>query len=259
MNVLISEAKRSKLDSNELKLWNNYKKTGDLDVRNQLVLHYMPVLKKVALKVYKNNSSIESVDELVSEGMIALITAIDRFELDRDVKFETYVSYRVHGAMLDYINKQSGYVRKVRDIMKELTQAREALTSDLGREPEKQEIADYLGISVKELVNKMEIGHPVHLVSLDQTFTDNNSDEIFLELSTGDEENPINIIEGSGLSATLVNCICKLNKEQQLVLSLFYKEDLSIAEIADILNQDSKHISQVRFQAIKKLKKLLKS
>lgn len=258
---MISEAEKrtTKLDSNELNLWTKYKKTGDINVRNQLVLLYMPVLKKVAFKVYKNNSTVESIDELVSEGMIALINAIDRFEIDREVKFETYVSYRVHGAMLDYINKQSGYVRKVRDIMKELSRAKEALTTDLGREPEKDEIAEYLGISVAELMEKMDVGHPVHIVSLDQTMTDENSDDIYLELSTPEEENPIYIVENSGFSDKLIKGIENLNKEQQLVLSLFYKEDLSIAEIADILNLDSKRVSQIRFQSIKKLKKYMKT
>lgn len=254
---MIQEAKKISDGIDEQTLWEIYKKTGNIDVRNELVMYYMPVLKKVAFKVYKNNTAIDSIEDLVSEGMIALISAIDRFEIDRDVKFETYVSYRIHGAMLDFINKQSGYVRKVRDIMKELDRAKEFLISELGREPTRAEIADYLEISEKELIEKMNIGHPVCLISLDQNLETDESDTFLRELSTSEEENPINIVEKSGFSSKLVEAIRKLNEEQQLVLSLFYKEDLSIAEIADILNEDPKRVSQLRFQSIKRLRKHL--
>ena len=247
----------TKIDEDTLKLWQDYIKTRDIKIRNELVLIYMPVLKKVASKVYKKYRNIESIEELVSEGMIALITAIDRFELDRDVKFETFVSYRVHGAMLDYINKQSGYVRRVRDISKEILSAKEELTAELEREPEKSELATYLGISSEELDRKLQECHPVSVVSLDQIITDDGMDDRLLEVSSGEQDDPLYIVEQGGFSAVLTKCISKLNKEQQLVLALFYKEDLSVSEIADILNTDAKRISQLRFQSIKKLKKMM--
>jgi len=249
--------KYSKIDEETVHLWTHYIETKDINVRNEIVLKYMPILKKVAFKVYQTYRSVDSVEELVSEGMIALITAIDRFELDRDVKFETYVSYRVHGAMLDYINKQNGYVRRVRDISKEISRARDELVSVIGREPDRAEFADYLGISVEELDKKLQESHPISVISLDQMVTDENMDDRQIEISSGEQDNPINIIDQGGFSNELAKCISKLNHEQQLVLSLLYKEDLTVAEIADILNTDSKRISQLRFQAIKKLKKMM--
>lgn len=256
---MISEAaKKPQANEETWDLWVEYSKTKDINIRNELVLIYMPVLKKVAFKIYKTYRGVESVEELVSEGMVALITSIDRFDIDRDIKFETFVSYRVHGAMIDYINKQSGYARKVRDISKEISTAREELTAEMGREPEKSELATYLGLSLDELDEKLKESQPISLISLDQMITDENMDERAIEISSGEQENPVNIIiEQEGLSSELAKCIDKLNYEQQLVLSLFYKEDLTVTEIADILNTDSKRVSQLRFQAIKRLKKMM--
>lgn len=255
---MTSEAvKYLKTEEETLDLWTQYTETKDINIRNELVLKYMPVLKKVAFKVYQTYRGVDSVEELVSEGMVALITSIDRFDLDREVKFETYVSYRVHGAMLDYINKQNGYARRVRDISKEMSRAREDLMSVIGREPDREELADYLGISVEELDKKLQESHPISLISLDQVTTDENMDDRMFEISSGEKDNPINIIDKGGFSKELVKCLGKLNHEQQLVLSLLYKEDLTVAEIADILNTDSKRVSQLRFQAVKRLKKMM--
>ncbi|MEG0979194.1 MAG: sigma-70 family RNA polymerase sigma factor [Oscillospiraceae bacterium] len=247
----------SSIDEETLNLWQNYIKTKDIKIRNELVLIYMPILKKIAFKVYQKFRGIDSVEELVSEGMIALITAIDRFDLDRGVKFETYVSYRVHGAMLDYINKQSGMVRRVRDISREISSAREELTTALGREPEKTELAEYLGVSPENLDKKLQESRPISVISLDQIITDDNMDDRIIEISSGEQDDPVHIIEQGGFSAGLAKCISKLSREHQLVLSLFYTEDFSVTEIADILNTEPKRISQLRFQAIKRLKKLM--
>lgn len=248
----------SKIDPEIMDLWIQYEQSKDIEIRNKLVLHYMPVLKKVAIKVYNTYRGAESPEELVSEGMIALINAIDRFELSRDVKFETFVSHRVHGAMLDFINKQSGIVRKVRDISKEINTAKDELKADLGREPTRLEMAEYLGLSPEEYDKRLISGKPMAVYSLDQMIEDASENERHFDISSGVEDTPEYILEqGLGYSDDLVSAISKLNSEQQLVLSLFYKDELTIAEIADILDSDPKRVSQLRFQAIKKLKKYL--
>ncbi|MDD6807466.1 MAG: sigma-70 family RNA polymerase sigma factor [Oscillospiraceae bacterium] len=248
----------TKIDPEIMDLWLEYDRTKNLDVRNKLVIHYMPILKKVAIKVYNTYKGAESPEELVSEGMIALINAIDRFELDRDVKFETFVSHRVHGAMLDFINKQSGMVRKVRDISKEINTAKDELKADLGREPTRLEMAEYLGLSPEEYDKRLAEGRPMAVYSLDQMIDDAQENERHFDISSGIEDTPEYIVEQSmGYSSELVDAITKLTYEQQLVLSLFYKEELTIAEIAEIMEEDPKRVSQIRFQAIKKLRKFL--
>jgi len=248
----------TKIDPEIMDLWLEYDKTHDTEVRNKLVIHYMPILKKVAIKVYNTYKGAESPEELVSEGMIALINAIDRFELDRDVKFETFVSHRVHGAMLDFINKQSGTVRKVRDISKEINTAKDELKADLGREPTRLEMAEYLGLTPEEYDKRLAAGTPMAVYSLDQMIDDAAENERHFDISSGIEDTPEFIVEqGMGYSSELVDAISKLTHEQQLVLSLFYKEELTIAEIAEIMEEDPKRVSQIRFQAIKKLRKFL--
>lgn len=250
-------AQRNDVDNETLDLWQRYIETKNIEIRNKLVLIYMPLIKKIAFKVFQNYPCADSMDELVSEGMVALINAIDRFDLERDVKFETYVSYRIQGSMLDYINKQNGYVRKVHEISKEITNAKNQLGVQLGREPTKSEVADFLGLSMEELDKKYQEIQPISFISLDQMTRDSNMDEKTFEVSSGPKDDPDVIVDQDVYSDTLVNSIKKLNKEQQLVLSLFYKEELSVTEIADIMNTNSQRVSQVRFQAIKKLKKVM--
>lgn len=256
----LESSQNAKIDPEILDLWLKYGETKDIEIRNKLVLHYMPILNKVAHKVYNTYRGAESPEELVSEGMIALINSIDRFDLDRDVKFETFVSHRVHGAMLDFLNKQSGIVRKVRDISKEMNAAADELKADLGREPTRLEMATYLGLSLEEYDKRKAEGKPVAVYSLDQMIEDANENERYFDLSSGVEDTPEYALEqGISYSDDLVNAISKLTSEQQLVLSLFYKDELSIAEIADITETDPKRVSQIRFQAIKKLKKYMEN
>lgn len=253
-----SASVNTKIDAEIMDLWLTYQRTKSIEVRNKLVLHYMPVLKKVAIKVYNTYRGAESPEELASEGLVALINSVDRFELSRDVKFETFVSHRVHGAMLDFINKQSGIVRKVRDISKEINTAKDELKNDLGREPTRLEMAEYLGLSPEEYDKKLVEGKPASVYSLDQMMEDANEGERTFDISSGIEDTPEFVVEQNlGYSENLVKAISKLNSEQQLVLSLFYKDELTVAEIADILEMDPKRVSQLRFQSIKKLKKYL--
>ena len=247
-----TDTEKSRTDSEVMDLWMTYKYTKSIEIRNKLVLYYMPVLKKVAIRVYSTYRGAESPEELVSEGMVALISAIDRFDLSREVKFETFVSHRVHGAMLDFINKQSGIVRRVRDISKEINTARDELKADLEREPTRLEMAEYLGLTPEEYDKRLVEGKPAAVFSLDQMMDDARENDRHFDVSSGIEDTPEYVAEQNlGFSEGLVKAISKLNSDQQLVLSLFYKDDLTIAEIADILDMDPKRVSQLRFQAIK--------
>lgn len=238
-------------------LWTEYQKTKNSDIRNKLVLHYIVLVKKIAYKIFRNYRCFDSLDELVSEGIVALINAIDRFDIERNVKFETFISYRIQGSMLDYINKQNGYVRKIYELSKQLFKAKEELTASLKREPTREEIADFLHISIEEYERNLLEIKPISMVSLDQVVVDSNMDEKQIEVSSGIKDDPAEILTCNEYSEVLAEGIKKLNEEQQLVLSLFYKEDLTVKEIADIINTDTQRVSQIRFQAIKRLKKLI--
>jgi RNA polymerase sigma factor for flagellar operon FliA len=236
--------------------WVQYQRTKSPEIRNQLVLHYIPIVKKIALNMYRRYRYFDSVDELVGEGVIALMGAIDRFDINRNVKFETFISYRVKGSMLDYINKQNGYVRKIYEISKRFSAAKEDLMAELTREPTREEMANYLEMSMEEYEKNLLEIKPVNTVSLNQMTYDSNMDEKQTEISSGPQDDPAEILSSQEYSEVLAEGIKKLNQEQQLVLALFYKEDLTVKEIAEIMNTNTQRVSQVRFQAIKRLKKL---
>lgn len=247
---------REEVEKKVAEWWILYQRTKSPEIRNQLVLHYMPLVKKIALNVYRRYRYFDSVDELVGEGVIALINAIDRFDIDRNVKFETFISYRIKGSMLDYINKQNGYVRKIYEIAKRFSMAKEELKAQLTREPTREEMANQLNMSMEEYEKNLWEIEPVRTVSLNQMVFDSNMEEKQTEISSGPQDDPAEILSGQEYNAVLAEGIKKLNKEQQLVLALFYKEDLTVKEIAEIMNTNTQRVSQVRFQAIKRLKKL---
>lgn len=248
---------RGETDKRIAELWALYQRTKSPETRNQLVLHYMPVVKKIALNVYRRYRYFDSVDELVGEGVIALINAIDRFDLDRNVKFETFISYRIKGSMLDYINKQNGYVRKIYEISKRFSIAREELEARLTREPTREEMANHLKMTLEEYERNLLEIKPVSTISLNQMVVDSSTmEEMQTEISSGPQDDPAEILSTQDFSDVLTQGIKKLNEEQQLVLALFYKEDLTVKEIAEIMNTNTQRVSQVRFQAVKRLKKL---
>lgn len=252
-------AEREIIDEKMWCLWTSYQQSGDIELRNQLVLEYMTIVKKIAFKLYRNSWGMDSPEELVNEGMIALINAIDRFDLERNVKFETYVSRRVQGAMMDYMYKQNGFVRRIHEMTKAINKAKKDLEIRFGREPTHEELAMEMQISREQLDKMLQEVSPVTVVSLDQMIHDTGNDEIPVEISAGVKDDPMMILDEQEYSEVLVKGINKLNEEQQLVLALFYKEEFSVREIAQTLNTTAERVSQIRFQAVKKLKKLLEN
>lgn len=238
-------------------MWEEYKNSNNINVRNQLVLHYMAFVKKIAFKTYRNAWFLDCADELVNEGVIAVINAIDRFDLSLNIKFETFASRRIQGAMLDYIRKQSGFVRKIHEMTTAINNAKDDFFYKHDRQPTNAELAEALSVSVVELDNMLKQIQPIKTFSIDQTDSNGSDDDKTFEISTGSEEDPIEILSKREYNEDLVRAIQQLNEQQQIVLSLFYKEEFSVGEIADILKLTPDKVSQIRFQAIKKMKKLI--
>jgi len=251
-----SFAENNKLDNDIDEQWLLYRRTGDIEIRNSLVLKYMDIVKKIAFKLYRGSWNLESADELVNEGIVALISAIDRFDIDRNIKFETFVSRRVQGAMFDYMRKQNGFVRTLHETKKQITEVEESLQRTLGRAPTDEEIADSLDISVQEFKKLQQKIQPIKVVSLNQP---EHGDSYYIDVAGNLDENPAIAVEKDEYNETLVEGINKLSFEQQMVISLFYKEDFSVREISDVMKIPPEKVSQLRFQAIKKLKGYIES
>ena len=240
-----------------MQLWEEYKRSGSTAVRNELVMYYMSLVKKIAFKTYRNAWFLDCADELVNEGVIAMINAIDRFDLSQNIKFETFESRRIQGAMLDYIHKQSGFVRKTHELNNLVNDARNRCFEKTGQPPTNEELADEMNISLEELDSILQQIQPIKVMSINQPDSSNPDDEKILDISAGNEYDPIEILSKKEYNEELVKGIKKLSEQQQLVLALFYQEEFSVREIASMLKLSVEKISQIRFQAIKKLKKLV--
>lgn len=254
---ILQEVQSVAEDEKVVSLWRSYKQNGSTQMRNELVLHYMNLVKKIAFKTYKNAWYLECADELVNEGVIAMISVIDRFDVDMGIKFETFASRRIQGAMVDYIHKQSGFVRKIHEMTKKINLAKDEFVQTYGRLPDNNELAQKMGISRDELETMIYESQPVKTFSIHQTESGTADEEKIIEISTGNDADPIEILTKTEYNEELVRGIESLNEQQQLVLSLFYKEEFSVSEIAEILNLSTEKVSQIRFQSIKKLKKLV--
>ena len=131
-------------------LWAEYRQTRNTEIRNQIVIQYSYMVKCIALKTIGRYQYFNYMDDLVNEGLIALLDAVEKFDPDKKVKFETYASIKIRGAMIDYIRKQDCFPRRLKRIAKNLNEAENDLSHKFGRNPTDQELADYLGVSLED-------------------------------------------------------------------------------------------------------------
>lgn len=226
--------------------WRAYKSTGDVEIRNQLVLQYSPLVKYVAGRVRSGlPASVESAD-LVSEGVFGLMDAIEKFDPDRGWEFQTYAVPRIRGAIIDSIRSADWVPRSVRTRLREVEAARTELHRELGRDPEDAELASRLGIGVGELRDL--VAKPTQMGSA--------GDEEIAELgdtAPGLEE----AFEDEGTRELLRRAVRELPERDQVVIALYFFEGLTLAEIGQVLQVTESRVSQLRSRATKALRALL--
>ena len=131
-------------------LWTQYQKTKNRDIRNAVALRYGYIVKCIAVKTIGYYQHINYMEDVINEGLIALLEAFDKYDKEKNVKFETYASIKIRGAIIDYIRKQDCFPRRLKHIARSIGEAEERLGNQLGREPMGQEVADYLHVSLDE-------------------------------------------------------------------------------------------------------------
>ena len=236
-------------------LLNRYKETGDEAIKWEIVLRYEDLIKSVAMQVRGIYSSFAQVDDIVSEGILTLLKAIDRFDPDKGVKFETYVSKRIRGMVVDLARKQDWIPRNIRQRVKEIDKAVLELSADLGRYPTDAEVIERMGVS-RERYQKDLAGIALSdLLSLDMLMDVREADDYRVEIPSGDvNTQPEATLERQELQCVLAEGIAGLQKNEQIVLSLYYEKNLHMKEIAQVMDLSSPRISQIHARAIQKLK-----
>ena len=232
-------------------LFLKYKETRDVGIRNELVLIYMQVVKYVAMSLRNVYTKYGDLDDIVNEGVIALIGAVETFDTDRGVKFETYANLKIKGAIIDYVRKQDWIPRQVRKFGKELDEAYNSLYNELGRTPTNNEIAERMGLTKEKFAKSMADAAGSMTLSFEELlYEDNFSDK------GGSGEVDGNLYERE-LKQVIADAIDSLNPKEKQVISLHYYEKLKFNEIAKVLGVTESRICQIHSKSMLLLKRRL--
>jgi RNA polymerase sigma factor for flagellar operon FliA len=244
-------------------LWSRYKKNGDEKAREKLVLAYSPLVKFVAGRMSSGlPAHIEEAD-LISYGLLGLIGAIERFEPEREIKFETFAVARIKGSIVDELRSLDCVPRSGRAKAREIEAAHTKLERELGRVPTDEEVAKALGITTEDFQeNLLQISNS-SVVALDELWTvsDSSGDQVSL-LDTMRDPNAVDPARELGVSELkdrLAHAISRLPEREKLVIALYYYENLTLREIGEVLGVTESRVSQLHTKAVLRLKARLQS
>ncbi|WPX08379.1 FliA/WhiG family RNA polymerase sigma factor [Anaerocellum danielii] len=235
-------------------LWEKFIKTKDPKIKEQLIIKYMPLVKLVAGRMAIYFGGNAEYDDLVSYGSIGLLDAIEKFDTQKGVKFETYAYTRIKGAIIDCVRSQDFLPRSIRQKAKEIEKAYVEIEKE-GKIPTDQEVAKRVGISVNELQKLQEKISSGMIISLNGFLEQNYESKI-----GGLEDfvsQPEHFIENEELKTVLRQQIDNLMENERMVIVLYYYEELSIKEIAKVLGVSESRVSQLHTRALLKLKAAL--
>lgn len=240
------------------RLWAGYKETGDRDLRDQLIVRYSPLVKYVAGRVAVGLPHTIEQSDLVSYGMFGLIDAIDKFDTSRQIKFETYAITRIKGAIIDELRSIDWVPRSVRAKARSVERAYAKLEGVLRRSPTDTEVATELGITEAELQAIFTQISFVGIVALDEVVSGGSGDRA--ETTTlGDtlpdrSGGPVLAFEVEEMKQLLAGAINRLGDREKIVLSLYYYEALTLAEIGQVLGVTESRVCQIHTKAVLQLR-----
>jgi len=244
-------------DGGTARLWEEYKKTNERRLRDQLIVMYSPLVKYVAARVAVGLPQHVDGADLVSYGIIGLIDAIDRFNPVRQVKFETYAIPRIRGAIIDELRAIDWVPRSVRAKARAVEQAYASLEASLLRTPTDAEVATELGISEPELQEILRQISFVGVAALDEVFMvgGDRADRTTLGDTIPDSTaGPVAMFEDKESKEILAQAIMQLGERERTVLSLYYYEGLTLAEIGEILGVTESRVCQIHTKAVLQLR-----
>ena len=222
--------------------------------REQLILEHLPQVRLIARRIHERLPDNISIDDLISTGTIGLIAAIDHFDPSHNVKLKTYAEYRIRGAILDGLRGLDWAPRQKRRMARQIQAAIAAAEQRLRRVPTEEEIAAELGLKVAEYHQWLVDIEGLQIGELEQTPSDEDGYSLLKYVSGDDSNLPSRILEKSELEKLVAEAIEKMPKTERTVLTLYYHEELNLREIAGILDLHLSRISQLKSQAILRLR-----
>lgn len=242
-------------------LWRRYKQEGDTAARERLVLAYSPLVKYVAGKIGSGLPSYVDESDLISYGLTGLINAIERFDITREIKFETYAMTRIKGAIIDELRSMDWVPRSVRTRAREFERANSKLEHQLHRTPTDEELAEELGVTTDELQEQIRQISNSAVIALDELWSvsDSSGGRVSL-LDTIEDPNaadPERSFDAVTVKEQLAEAIGRLPEREKLVIALCYYENLTLREIGEVLGVTESRVSQLHTKAVLRLKSRL--
>lgn len=231
-----------------------YQRTGDQELKWMLVLRYTQLVRRIALQASGLYSSFAQLDDIIQEGLLVLLNAVDKFDLSKNVKFETYVSTRLRGMIVDLARRQDWLPRQVRQKAVKLNRAMDELAGNLGRAPTSDEVAEYMGLTREQYDALLSETAVSSLVSFEAVLDScGNASEKFL--GQGEQSNPTEEeFQDQELHQVLEQGIASLRENERMVLSLYYEKELNMKEIAQVLGVSAARVSQIHSRALQHLR-----
>jgi RNA polymerase sigma factor FliA len=241
-------------------LWQQYKERSTAEARERLILHYSPLVKFVAGRVAAGLPQNIEQSDLVSYGIFGLIDAIDKFDPGRGYKFETYAISRIKGAIIDELRSIDWVPRSVRAKARSIERAYSKLENELRRSPEDREVAKELGMTEDELASVLGQISFVGVVALDELLSagsERGSGATVGDTIAGGGHDPVEAFESEEMRQVLADAINRMPDRERLVLTLYYYEGLTLAEIGNVLGVTESRVCQIHTKAIFQLRSRL--
>lgn len=232
-----------------------YTAAGQLD-KEQLVQRFAPLVKRIAYHLMSRLPSSVQVDDLIQNGMLGLLDAMDRFEAGLGAQFETYATQRVRGAMLDGLRENDWLPRSLRREMRRIEAAIHKLEHEHGRAPSEKELADALGMALADYQKMLQDARGHQILYLEDLAGD--GDEDYLERHLSDNAgDPSRLLEDVDTRRSLVAAIEALPEREKLMMGLYYEQELNLREIGEVMGVTESRVCQLHSQAIARLRSRL--
>jgi RNA polymerase sigma factor for flagellar operon FliA len=225
--------------------------------REQLILDHLPQVRLIARKIHERLPENVNLEDLISTGIVGLISAIDRFDPAHNVKLKTYAEYKIRGAIMDSLRGLDWAPRQQRRRAKQIEAAITRCEQRLQRMPTEVEIAQELDVSLEEYREWLVDVRGVNLGSLENAYPEEEGRDLLKYLADDSEGSPAQLLERSELERLLANAIERMPEVERTVLSLYYREELTLREISKIVHLHESRISQLKSQAILRLRAFL--
>lgn len=232
-------------------LWRSYTKNHDQTTKDQILIHYLYLVKTIVYRMMPTYQDYNEYDDLVSCGVMGLMDAIDKFDIEQGVRFTTYAAMRIRGEILDHMRKGDWASSSLRRKINAINRTSESLEARLGKMPDEMDIAQEMGLKVGDVSEALEKSYIFNILHFEDMLT-----ETWTSIPADDssDENPSTYLEHKEMSGYLADLLDALPEKERIVIALYYYEEMTLKEIARVLGVSESRVSQIHSKVLLKLR-----